>query len=80
MNRMSLQEALLKHFEEDAKNFKKITDTLCAMDKKLEPISATYLTVGTLGRWLMPLLVCISLVIGSIWGILQIIGFYHPKI
>lgn len=51
-----------------------IQQTLKSMDEKLKPISETYLTVTTLGKWVTAGMVFISLVIGIIVGWQKIIS------
>lgn len=64
---------LKAHAAHDADALAGIMKALDAIDKKLEPISDTYTTVGSLGKWTMGLLVAISIVVGIVWGIIQII-------
>ncbi len=73
----------LKHFAELGSTLKRIEEKTDAQTKQLEeqqktlaPIALTYGTMGTLGRWMMPLTVFVSLIVGIIWGLVQII-FHH---
>ena len=42
------------------------------IESKLKPISNTYETASSMGKWLMTGLVSLSLVVGVVWAILQI--------
>ena len=58
-----------RHIQEDADNFKAIREVLESMDKKLDPISETYSTVSTMGKWVIALMVFLSVVVGLIIGL-----------
>ncbi len=63
----------LVHFAEIAATLKRIEITQQEQGVILEPIRETFQTTTTLGKWLMPLLVAVSLGVGIVWGIIQII-------
>ena len=63
----------LRHFAELGAALTRIEKTLEAQGKTLAPIARTFETTNTLGKWLMPFLVAISLMVGIVWGIVQII-------
>ena len=67
-----IEDILTQHLADDKVKFEALQETLNKIDAKLEPISNTYKTVGTLGSWLMPLLVALSLVAGTIWAVVEI--------
>lgn len=66
-------EAAITRDTDMAKATAAIQASLDALDKKIEPIVATYVTVGSLGKWTMTILVSVSLMVGIVWGIIQII-------
>lgn len=86
-----VQTALKIHETEEETQFDALTEALQRIEAKLDPasptymlkdieaklnpISETYTTVGSLGKWTMALLVAISIVVGIIWGIIQIVTF-----
>ena len=45
---------------------KEIMEAIKAINNKLSPISDTYRTVNTLGKWLMAVLVFLSILVGVI--------------
>ena len=55
---------LEQHVEEHSRQLNSIIDTLEAMNKKLDPISQTYRTTATLGKWIMAILIFVSVIIG----------------
>ena len=64
---------LFDHFEEDKAAFKEVHRLLKSIDAKLEPIARTYDTASTLRGWVMGGLLFVSVTVGVIWGVIQII-------
>lgn len=56
--------SLRKMVDDHRKILDSIQKTLESMDSKLEPIADTYRTARTVGKWVMGLLVFVSVVIG----------------
>lgn len=56
----------------DAK-FDALAATLRSIDAKLTPIADTYATVTSLGKWGMATLVSLSLVVGIIYALYEIL-------
>lgn len=63
----------LKHFAELGAALERIEATLKAQAETLAPIAKTFETSSALGRWLMPFLVAVSLIVGIIYGLIQIL-------
>lgn len=62
----------LTHFAELAETLKRIEQKTDAQSTILQPMAETYATATTLGKWLMPILLAISLIVGIVWGVIQI--------
>jgi|ERR1035437_1433 DNA repair ATPase RecN len=61
---------------QNAVEHKQLFETLEKIDKKLDPISETYRTVGLMAKWVMALLVFLSVLGGVIWTWMSI---FMPK-
>jgi len=78
-----LQSAMMQHFEDDkefaAKTHESMEDfykLLKSIDEKLKPISETYSTVSSLGKWSMALLVALSLIAGIVYAVFEILIYF----
>ena len=83
-----LSEAFEKHAYDDLSYFGEIREMLRRIEEKtdaqsvvledqantLAPIANTFNTASTLGRWLMPLLVAVSLMVGIVRVSIQIVS------
>lgn len=52
----------------------RLEDSLGRIENLLEPISETYTTVSRMGKWLMAGAVFVSIIVGSVLGVLKIFG------
>lgn len=59
--------------KEHEERLDRIEKTLARMENILTPISETYTTATTMGKWLTGFAVFVSIVIGAILGIIKII-------
>lgn len=76
-------DVILKHFEHtavDTERYNEIIHVITDIREEqkrqadtLKPIAETYTTTSTLGRWMMAVLVGVSMIVGTVWGIVQII-------
>lgn len=61
------------HGERDAKRFQELTDVLAEINKKLEPLSDTFTTAKMLSKWGKAGLILLSVIIGIILGVKNIL-------
>lgn len=59
--------------KEHEERFDRIEETLDRMEKILTPISETYTTASTVGKWTMGFAVFTSIVVGVVLGIIKIV-------
>lgn len=71
-----MHSALIQHFKDDEENFNKLHDLLVEISAKLTPISDTYTTVSRMGKWGMAGLVAMSMMVGMIYTMVQILMAY----
>ena len=57
------------HVQEDADNFKAIREALERIDNKLTPMAETYGAASRMGKWVMGLLVFISIIVAILRGV-----------
>jgi hypothetical protein len=68
----TLLELFRKHLDDDREAHNEFREAFKRIEDTLQPISETYSSVSNLGRWLMTLLVALSLVFGTLWAAVQI--------
>lgn len=90
-----IQSALLQHFKDDDVQFNALHDLLIDISHKLDPnhedyinkgieatlkpISDTYLTVSTMGKWSMAALVSLSMIVGILYTAWQFLSAVKGK-
>ncbi len=83
-----LRSALVQHFKDDTEQFNAMHDLLIEISHKLDPrhddyinkgieetlkpISETYTSVSTMGKWIMAVLVAVSLIVGIIYAAVEV--------
>jgi hypothetical protein len=65
---------MTEHEASDKEHFREINEKLDGLLNTLKPISETYTTVSTMGKWAMAALVFISVLIGIIAGLKALWG------
>jgi hypothetical protein len=60
-----------KHFDDMGAQLQNVFGTLKNIENKLEPMAINYQAANKLGKWVMVILLAISLITGSLWAIIS---------
>lgn len=71
---LKLNQAFADHEEKDLERFGELRDDIKEIKELLKPIAETYTSASNSMKWFMGALVAISIMVGIVWGMLQIIG------
>ena len=68
-----LHKAFVDHEEKDNTRFEEMKQDLKEIKELLKPIAETYTSASNSIKWLMAFLVGISIILGIVWEVIQIV-------